>query len=350
MTQEFPNQTSSPLWTSESVRLEKLAWRQELGRRAIARSRMNRVCLMLLIWLAVFSQLSSTGVVLLSFLHLDIPAWLTGAGRLAAACGTVGLVLIWKRRPFWQNVMFARSGVPHAGEVLLWVLCLLALQGAAGLLQSLLSPAMEFFRTKSKVVSGTAETTVSLALYTAVAAPVTEELLFRGAVLRSLQPYGKRFAIFCSALLFGLVHKNLTQTPFAFGFGLLAGYVAMEYSILWSMSLHILNNAVLALGLDALLRLLSGTWYWLAIRGALFLLPLAVCLVLALVFRKKLAARRERDPIDPKWRRLFFRTPGWIIFLVLSCVCIVLNQLVKKVPSDLFRQAAFRIAKSNFVA
>ena len=31
------------------------------------------------------------------------------------------------------------------------------------------------------------------------------------------------------------------------------------------------------------------------------------CLVLALVFRKKLAARRERDPIDPKWRRLFFR-------------------------------------------
>lgn len=328
MTQEFPNQTSSPLWTSESVRLEKLAWRQELGRRAIARSRMNLVCLMLLIWLAVFSQLSSTGVVLLSFLQLDIPAWLTGAGRLAAACGTVGLVLIWKRRPFWQNVMFARSGRPRAGEVLLWVLCLLALQGAAGLLQSLLSPAMEFFRTKSKVVSGTAETSVSLALYTAVAAPVTEELLFRGAVLRSLQPYGKRFAIFCSALLFGLVHQNLTQTPFAFGFGLLAGYVAVEYSILWSMSLHILNNAVLALGLDALLRPLSGTWYWLAIRGVLFLLPLAVCLVLALVFRKKLAARRERDPIDPKWRRLFFRTPGWIIFLVLSCVCIILNFFV----------------------
>ena len=261
MTQEFPNQTSSPLWTSESVRLEKLAWRQELGRRAIARSRMNRVCLMLLIWLAVFSQLSSTGVVLLSFLQLDIPAWLTGVGRLAAACGTVGLVLIWKRRPFWQNVMFARSGVPRAGEVLLWVLCLLALQGAAGLLQSLLSPAMEFFRTKSKVVSGTAETTVSLALYTAVAAPVTEELLFRGAVLRSLQPYGKRFAIFCSALLFGLVHQNLTQTPFAFGFGLLAGYVAVEYSILWSMSLHILNNAVLALGLDALLRPLARKYF-----------------------------------------------------------------------------------------
>ena len=63
-------------------------------------------------------------------------------------------------------------------------------------------------------------------------------------------------------------------------------------------------------------------------HNALFLLPLAVCLVLALVFRKKLAARRERDPVDPKWRRLFFRTPGWIIFLVLSCVCIILNFFV----------------------
>ena len=92
MTQEFPNQTSSPLWTSESVRLEKLAWRQELGRRAIVRSRMNRVCLMLLIWPAVFSQLSSTGVVLLSFLHLDIPAWLTGVGPRAGAGGAGGRV------------------------------------------------------------------------------------------------------------------------------------------------------------------------------------------------------------------------------------------------------------------
>lgn len=58
--------------------------------------------------------------------------------------------------------------------------------------------------------------------------------------------------------------------------------------------------------------------------------PSAACrrLVLALVFRKKLAARRVRDPIDLKWRRLFFRTPGWIIFLVLSCVCIILNFFV----------------------
>ena len=191
--------------------MEKLAWRQELGRRAIARSRMNRVCLMLLIWLAVFSQLSSTGVVLLSFLQLDIPAWLTGVGRLAAACGTVGL-LIWKA----QAVLAERDVRPpgrHArarrGPV--WVLCLLALQGAAGLLQSLLSPAMEFFRTKSKVVSGTAETTVSLALYTAVAAPCHGKNCCSGAVLRSLQPHGKRFAIFCSALLSGLVHhSNLT--------------------------------------------------------------------------------------------------------------------------------------------
>lgn len=324
MMQEFPAPAGSQLWTSEAVRLEKQAWRQELGRRAIARSRMNRVCLMLLIWLAMFSQITSTVPTLLKLLNQRIPAWLAGAGSLAASCGTVGLVLVWKRRPFWRNVMFARSRRPHALEVLLWVLCLLALQGAADLLQRLLSPAMEFFRMKSRLSSSSLELTVPFVLYAALAAPITEELLFRGAVLRSLQPYGRRFAILCSALLFGLMHRNLTQAPFAFGFGLLAGYVAMEYSIFWTMGLHILNNAVLALWLDALLQPLTGASYWI-VHSVLFYLPLAACITLALVFRKRLAARRERDPIDPKWRRLFFRTPGWILFLILSCVCIAAN-------------------------
>lgn len=187
---------------------------------------------------------------------------------------------------------------------------------------------MEFFRTKSKVVSGTAETTVSLALYTAVAAPITEELLFRGAVLRSLQPYGKRFAIFCSALLFGLVHQNLTQTPFAFGFGLLAGYVAVEYSILWSMSLHILNNAVLALGLDALLAAAERhmvTGWRSAARCSFCRLPSALCWRRLPEKARRAAGAR---PHRPEMAAAVFPHAGWIIFLVLSCVCIILNFFV----------------------
>lgn len=44
-----------------------------------------------------------------------------------------------------------------------------------------------------------------------------EEFIFRGAILQSLRKYScDSFAIFFSAFLFGLVHGNIVQTPFAF--------------------------------------------------------------------------------------------------------------------------------------
>ena len=86
---------------------------------------------------------------------------------------------------------------------------------------------------------------ISMFLYVGLAAPLFEELVFRGLLMRSIEPYGQRLAIVLSALLFGLYHGNPVQTPYAFLVGLVLGYVAMEYSMLWSIVLHILNNMVL---------------------------------------------------------------------------------------------------------
>ena len=47
-----------------------------------------------------------------------------------------------------------------------------------------------------------------------------------------------------SAFLFGMMHGNLLQGIFAFGLGLILGYVAEEYSIWWAILLHIVNNCV----------------------------------------------------------------------------------------------------------
>ena len=82
-----------------------------------------------------------------------------------------------------------------------------------------------------EAVSGSADT-VSMFLYSALFAPIAEELLFRGYILRTLRPYGKRFAIFASAVLFGLFHGNLVQTPYAILVGLLLGYVTVEYGMI----------------------------------------------------------------------------------------------------------------------
>lgn len=85
---------------------------------------------------------------------------------------------------------------------------------------------------------------LSMFLYASVFGPIVEELIFRGFCLRVLQKYGKEFAIVVSAILFGTFHMNLPQGLYAIAVGIILGYVAMEYSIKWSIALHIINNCI----------------------------------------------------------------------------------------------------------
>ena len=82
----------------------------------------------------------------------------------------------------------------------------------------------------------------SMMLYSIIIAPIIEELLYRGVLLRTLERYGKWFAIIISALIFGLMHGNAVQFPVALVIGLLFGYLTIKYSIGLSMILHVLNN------------------------------------------------------------------------------------------------------------
>ena len=77
-------------------------------------------------------------------------------------------------------------------------------------------------------------------------APLTEELVMRGAILRSLlkdmRPW---LAIVLSALLFALVHMNPVQMPHAFLIGLLLGWMYWRTgSILPGVAYHWANNSV----------------------------------------------------------------------------------------------------------
>ena len=78
-------------------------------------------------------------------------------------------------------------------------------------------------------------------------APVCEELVFRGAVLRALLRWTPRHwgAIAMSAFLFALVHANPAQMPHAFLAGLLMGWLYYRTdSILPGIAIHWVNNSV----------------------------------------------------------------------------------------------------------
>lgn len=81
-------------------------------------------------------------------------------------------------------------------------------------------------------------------------APVLEEMLFRGVLLRAfLARYPKWVAISYSALLFGVAHLNLYQFLLAFSLGLLFGWLfERSRSLLPSIAMHAtFNTAVVVL-------------------------------------------------------------------------------------------------------
>ncbi len=101
--------------------------------------------------------------------------------------------------------------------------------------RSLTASAFKDFDTATMIISG---------LTTGVFIPIAEEILFRGALLKSFSRYGTGFAVVASSLLFGLMHGNMFQTPFATIGGLVMAYVAVRSgSILPSILIHMSINS-----------------------------------------------------------------------------------------------------------
>ncbi|MBR5686570.1 MAG: CPBP family intramembrane metalloprotease [Prevotella sp.] len=77
-------------------------------------------------------------------------------------------------------------------------------------------------------------------------APLVEEVVFRGAILRALlQSYRPWIAIVVSALFFAAAHFNLAQMPHALLMGILLGWMYWRTgSIIPGILLHWVNNTV----------------------------------------------------------------------------------------------------------
>ena len=78
---------------------------------------------------------------------------------------------------------------------------------------------------------------------TAIVPAFAEEFAFRGIFMGTLRKFGDTFAIITSAIVFGAMHRNISQIPFAFLLGLVLAYVDCKTnSIIPSIIIHFLNN------------------------------------------------------------------------------------------------------------
>jgi membrane protease YdiL (CAAX protease family) len=228
-------------------------------------------------------------------------------------CIGVGVLLmfLWKGRKFCTQELFARGRPMKVGDFF----CLLAVFLVGQTLFALLSIVQELilnqfgFTALPAVQSATSTSeTLSMFLYASFGAPIAEELLCRGLCLRPLVGYGKRFAVLMSAFFFGLMHCNIVQTPFAFVVGMVLGYVAVEYNILWAMVLHMINNLVIS---DLPIRLLGDeVGYPIA---SLVTWVLAVAGLIVLIRRRhEIRQYVAENKVDNQAVACFFTAPGVI--------------------------------------
>lgn len=78
-----------------------------------------------------------------------------------------------------------------------------------------------------------------------VIAPITEEFLFRKLLIDRIYKHGELLAILASAVFFGLFHQNVYQLVYAFGVGLILGYLYCKTgSYLVTTALHMIFNLI----------------------------------------------------------------------------------------------------------
>jgi membrane protease YdiL (CAAX protease family) len=78
-----------------------------------------------------------------------------------------------------------------------------------------------------------------------MAAPVVEELVFRGFMAESYRPHGRRLAIILSAAAFSLAHLSVAQLRYYLLMGVVLGVVYWRRGLVGSIATHAAFNGVL---------------------------------------------------------------------------------------------------------
>jgi len=157
-----------------------------------------------------------------------------------------------------------------------------------------------------------------------VMAPVSEEILFRKLIIDRIRRYGDKAAILVSAVIFGLCHGNFYQFFYAFGIGLVFGYIYVRTGrIRYTIGFHMIINF---LGSVAAIYIQNSIP--LAVVYVLFLYGSMIAgIVLFFVTREKWIFWQGEESV---WGRgagkILFLNVGMILFFVLSAISFVVAE------------------------
>ncbi|MBL7111290.1 MAG: CPBP family intramembrane metalloprotease [Bacteroidales bacterium] len=167
-------------------------------------------------------------------------------GYTIAGILTIWVAVMFKRKTAGPGPIVIFGDMP----ILLAILLLVLTPAIAIVIEplSLLIPVPEFVE---KLFALLLNKTIFTGIMVVVAAPLIEEVLFRGMILDGfLKRYSPWKAILWSSVIFGLFHLNPWQFIPAFILGVLMGYVYWKTRSLWlCIFIHFINNGLSYLAL-----------------------------------------------------------------------------------------------------
>lgn len=161
--------------------------------------------------------------------------------------------------------------------------------------------------------------TITMFLYSSLVGPIVEELIYRGFVMRSLEKYGKSFAIVVSSVFFGVMHQNFVQSVFAIIVGLVLGYVAMNYSLKWSIILHIINNCLFG---DVLSKVIEGFSESAQDRIVWGIILIFFVLAVSVLIKERKQVKKEIELCleNKKYYQYAFTSVWFLLFFIASSI------------------------------
>ena len=141
-----------------------------------------------------------------------------------------------------------------------------------------------------------------------IMAPLVEELLFRGAIQGYMLRKGMKplHAILIASAIFGIIHMNPIQIPFAFAIGMIFGWLYYRTgSVVPGIIGHFINNSIACLQMATLTEEEFNTktieWLGEGPTYALFAISLAVMVGMFLYLKKRLPevpSNKEEEMIN----------------------------------------------------
>ena len=282
----------------------------------------------LLVTFALQVQMSILTAVLFRFgIDITFKDWYVPASSLAVYCLGGGLTYLVVR----DMPVFKGPGGEKAGVNMLtagFFICISAL--FFGNLISLGLMSMVSAISGKPMVNPLSEVLENLSSWSilitmVVMAPVFEEILYRKVLIGRIRQYGDKAAILVSSFVFGLSHGNFYQFFYAFGIGLVFGYIyirtgKLRYTIVFHMVINFMGSFVA-------LRAAGSLWFS-ALYSLFILGGAAAGTVLFFTSRKKL---RLEPGITEIWGRGGFRVMflnlGMVIFFLTAAAAFLISEI-----------------------